>query len=237
MTFIRFLRSTSVGLAAAFCFSGWSAAQGLPPAVEADRLLQSAATELEKGTKGGQVDWIKVGTALEGAEATGVRMPANFDYHYGRALHAVGLHAVAHVRLERYLRTQGTKGKYYNDALAQYTSVQSALADARVAAEKQAVIDRGWRWVTSTWRHAGEVGEDCGIATRRVKNLASSARAIDCDCDVGEVDHPAYRGKVETTCKLRWQGNLVLDKMTSFYASREYSNRREDYEYFKSDQQ
>jgi hypothetical protein len=237
MTWIPSLRSAFVGLVAAFCFVGTTAAQGLPPAVEADRLLQLGAAEMAKGEKGDTAAWAKAAEALKGAEATGVRMADNFDYHYGRTLHAVGQHATAHERLERYLRTHGTKGKYYSEALAQYTSVQSALAEARVAARKQAVVDRGWRWVRSTWMHAGDEGTDCYKATRRVKNQSASAREIDCDCDVKENDHPAYRGTLLTICKIRWQGNTVLDQASSLYFDRDYSTRRQDFESFKSSEE
>ena len=237
MTLTPLLRFVFIGFVAAFCFAGAAAAQGLPPAVEADRLLQLASTEMAKGDKGDTAAWGKAAAALKGAEATGVRMPDNFDYHYGRALHAVGQNTLAHERIERYLRTQGTRGKYYSEALAQYTSVQGALAEARVAAEKQAVIDRGWRWVTSRWVHAGDEGTDCYKATRRVKNQASQAREIRCDCNVTENDHPAYRGSLLTICKLRWQGNTVLDKTASFYLDREFSTRREDFESFKSSEE
>ncbi|WP_439518200.1 hypothetical protein [Hydrogenophaga sp.] len=237
MTSKTSLRSMFVALAAAFCLHGGTTAQGLPPTVEADRLLQLGAAEMAKGEKGDAAAWAKAAAALKGAEATGVRMPDNFDYHYGRASHAVGQHTVAHERLERYLRTHGTKGKYYSEALAQYTSVQNALAEARVAADKQAVVDRGWRWVRSTWVHAGDEGTDCYKATRRVKSQSSSAREIDCDCDVKDNDHPAYRGSLLTICKIRWQGNTVLDKASSFYLDREYSSRRQDFETFKSSEE
>lgn len=237
MTSISSLRSVFIGFAAALCLAGATTAQGLPPAVEADRLLQLGAAEMAKGEKGDTAAWAKAAAALKGAEATGVRMTENFDYHYGRTLHAVGQHAVAHERLDRYLRTYGTKAKYYSEALAQYTSVQNALAEARVAAEKQAVVDRGWRWVRSSWVHAGDEGTDCYKATRRVKNQSSSARAIDCDCNVTENDHPAYRGSLLTICKIRWQGNTVLDKETSYYLDRDYSTRRQDFESFKSSEE
>ena len=237
MTSQTSLRSVFVGLAAAFCLWGGVAAQGLPPAVEADRLLQLGSAEMAKGEKGDAAAWAKAASALKGAEATGVRMPENFDYHYGRTLHAVGQHKAAHERLERYLRTYGTKGKYYSEALAQYTSVQNALAEARVAAEKQAVVDRGWRWVRSTWTHAGDEGTDCYKATRRVKNQSSSARSIDCDCDVRDNDHPAYRGSLLTICKIRWQGNTVLDGETSYYLDRDYSTRRQDFESLRSSEE
>ena len=237
MTFTSSLRSVFLGFAAAFCFAGAAAAQGLPPAVEGDRLLQLASSEMAKGEKGDTAAWSKAAAALKGAEATGVRMTENFDYHYGRTLRAVGQHAAAHERLDRYLRTYGTKGKYYSEALAQYTSVQGALAEAQVAAEKQAVVDRGWRWVESRWVHAGDEGTDCYKATRRVKNQSSSAREIRCDCNVVENEHPAYRGSLLTICKLRWQGNTVLDKATSFYLDREYSTRRQDFETFKSSEE
>ena len=76
MTFTSSLRSVFLGFAAAFCFAGAAAAQGLPPAVEADRLLQLASSEMAKGEKGDTAAWSKAAAALKGAEATGVRRAA-----------------------------------------------------------------------------------------------------------------------------------------------------------------
>ncbi|WP_066272190.1 hypothetical protein [Hydrogenophaga palleronii] len=206
MRLIRSLRALCISFS--MCLLGAAAAQGLPPAMEADRLLQIAATEMDKQDG---ADWKTVATALRDAEATGARMPVNFAYHYGRALHAVRQHAAAQQQLERYLREQGTKARYYSEALQQYSSVQVALAAERAALEQQAEIERSWTWFQSRWRGLGQ--HDCDQARGRVSAISRRARAINCDCDVEVItDHPNYRGMYRTTCEVRWQGNRLLDK-------------------------
>lgn len=98
----------------------------LPPAMEADRLLLEASTEMEKEK---DVSWTQVVTALEAAEATGARMPQNFQYHLGRALGNVSEHEEGAKRLERYLSAQGTKAKYYKEALQALSLSRKKLAD------------------------------------------------------------------------------------------------------------
>ncbi len=96
----------------------------LSPEIEADRLLLEASTEMEK-EKG--ISWSQVLSALEAAEATGARMPENFNYHLGRALNAVSDYALGQKRLERYLAAQGNKAKYYKEALQGLTSSRKEL--------------------------------------------------------------------------------------------------------------
>ncbi len=217
MSFTPFLRSLC--LAVGVCWCGALAAQGLPPVMEADRLLQLAASETAKGAG---ADWNTVAAALKDAEATGVRMPDNFDYHYGTALRAVKQFPAAQQRLERYLREKGTKARYYSEALQQYSSVQAALAAERAALEQQAEIERSWTWFQSRWRGLGE--HDCDQARGRVSAISRRARAIHCDCDVEVLtDHPNYRGMYRTTCEVRWQGNRLLDKhLPTSEVNREY---------------
>ncbi len=102
----------------------------LPPAIEADRLLQEAAAEMAK-EKG--IDWLKVVEALEAAEATRARMPENFQFHLGKALWYAGQNETdvnaAVQRVERYLSTQGTAAKYYKEALDILSGVKRNQAD------------------------------------------------------------------------------------------------------------
>lgn len=119
-----------IGFAAGALLTLWlacaqPAVAQLPPAIEADRLLLEASTEMEKEK---DVSWTQVLTALEAAEATGARMPANFHYHLGHALNAVGDHERGQKRLERYLSAQGNKAKYYKEALQALSSSRKELA-------------------------------------------------------------------------------------------------------------
>ena len=222
MTHARALRFLLACLAAALLWSGAATAQGLPPAVEADRQLQLASSEMDKEDKGGKADWAKVAAALKAAEATGVAMPANFDYHYGRALHATGEHAAALERLERYLRVHGTKGKYYSPALQLYTSAQAGKATADEAVRQRAAVDAAWVNVKTTWWDTDELDDGCERAEARIQRYAPSARRLDCSCKTGFIDHPAWRDHQEVSCTVTWQGNLLQEKRESFSGERKY---------------
>jgi hypothetical protein len=205
---MHFTRSLLLGLAAFLLLLQGAQAQGLPPAVEADRLLQLAAAEMEKGA---QADWPRVASALQGAEATGVRMPPNFDYHFGRALHGAGRHEDSVKRLERYLQVHGTKARYYAEATQQYTSVLAALAEVRARAAAQAEVDKAWVRYHSRWSADGDY--DCTLARQRLDTLAYKARDVQCECRTREGG-----GIAQTRCDLRYLGNRLLD--TDLPASR-----------------
>lgn len=209
-------------LTATLLWTGAATAQGLPPTVEADRQLQLASGEMEKEDKGGKADWPKAAAALKAAEATGVPMPANFDYHYGRALQATGQHAAALERLERYLRVHGTKGKYYSQALQLYTSAQAGKATADEAARQRAALDAAWVDVKTTWWNTDDLDDGCERAEARIERYAPSARNLDCSCQTGFINHPAWRDHQEITCTVTWQGNLLQEKRESFSGERKY---------------
>lgn len=205
------------------CVLGSPLAQGLPPQVEADRQLQLAAAEMEKA---GAADWPKAVEALEAAAATGVRMPANFDYHLGRALLGADRPGPAQERLERYLREQGAQGKYYSEALQQYSLAKTRAEAARVAAAKQAALNAAWVKVKTVWRQDDSEDESCRPAKRRLTAYAPSARNIHCHCQVSDIDHPAWRDYTQSRCELSWEGNLIEEKRSSFNGDMSYPLRR-----------
>ena len=204
------------------CLAAPAAAQGLPPAIEADRQLQLAASEMAKADRGDKADWALVAQALKSAEATGVRMPAGFDYHQGRALHAMGEHAAALQRLERYLRVQGQQGKYYSEALALFTQAQAAQAQGEAAQRRQAQIDAAWVNLRTRWWSTDETDDGCSRAQSRIQRYAPSARGFDCDCQIGYVNHPAWRDRQEVVCRVSWQGNLLQEQRSSFVGDRSF---------------
>lgn len=208
-------------LATLLC-AGAATAQGLPPAVEADRQLQLASSEMDKEDKGGKADWPRVAAALKAAEATGVTMPVNFDYHVGRALHATGEHAAALERLERYLRVHGTKARYYSQALQLYTSAQAGQATAQEAARQKAALEAAWVKVKTTWWNTDDLDDGCERAESRIQRYAPSARNLDCSCTTGYIDHPAWRDHQQVTCTVTWQGNLQQEQRQSFQGERKY---------------
>lgn len=115
-------------LAAGCLLCALSPASALPPDVEADRLLLQASNEMAKENG---VQPTVVLQALEAAEATGVRMPENFNFHLGRALMQVGEAEAAIPRLDRYLTAQGKNAKYYKEALEALTNAQAVAAERK----------------------------------------------------------------------------------------------------------
>lgn len=103
-------------------------ARALPPEIEADRLLQDAATEMDKRSP----DWDRTLKALTAAEALPVAISTNFDYHMGRALAGNKKYKAAAARLGQYLTTQGTGARHYTEALRAYTAAD------KIAKEQEA---------------------------------------------------------------------------------------------------
>lgn len=136
-------RSWRTTLAGALLLTASLAAQAtLPVDIEADRLLQEAAIEMKKD-KG--FAWSLVVSALEAAEATGGAMPANFNYHLGLALTGNQEYEAAVLRLERYLKTQGTRAKYYQEALRALSESKTQLA-----VQKRLGIWERFEWADQT---------------------------------------------------------------------------------------
>lgn len=125
-TFLR-KRCWLAAMATAWWLTLASPAIALPPQIEADRLLQIAATEMDKPDGGARTLIVR---SLEAAQATGARMPDNFLYHLGRALYFVDEVEASQERLDRYLTTQGSQARYYKEALALLTRTKT-YADKR----------------------------------------------------------------------------------------------------------
>lgn len=126
--------------------------------------------------------------------------------------------------------------------LAWSSAVQSQIGAEQEKQEqnqaKQGTENRGWYWVSSKWV-ANYEAQSCVRASSRVAGISYSARTrkISCRCVVAEIDHPAYRGVLGTTCKLRWQGNLESDGMRTYDGRVEYDRTRENGEYMENNQE
>lgn len=117
----------------------------LPPAVQADRMLQRAAAEMDKQGGGSPPVIVR---SLEAARATGVRMPANFRYHLGRALYFLGESEESLAQIQGYLKEQGGQAKYYAEALDVYSAAEAAVQQDK----------RRGPWERFEW-HDREAGE------------------------------------------------------------------------------
>jgi hypothetical protein len=111
-------------------------AMSLPPEMEADRLLLSAETKLDKK------DYGAAGLDLEKIRALNIKLPVDYYYQYGRYLGISRQAAEAKKNLEIYLDKAGKEGKYYDSALKWYTyleenedkwSEENKAAEARAA--------------------------------------------------------------------------------------------------------
>jgi hypothetical protein len=94
-------------------------AVALPPAVEADKLLLSAAEKLRSK------DYIAAGQDLAKITALGIKLPVDYYYQNGRYLAATRQAAEAKKNLETYLDKAGKEGKFYSAALEVYSNVEA----------------------------------------------------------------------------------------------------------------
>ncbi|MCW5654909.1 hypothetical protein [Hydrogenophaga sp.] len=203
-------------------------AWALPPQIEADRQLKAAGAEMKQDT----IDWQRALTALNAAEATGVKMPESFDYYIGRALSETGDPASAVQRFTRYLERYGKRGKFYDLTLEQLNLAERRQAqkleaeqrarkaeEERVAAEAaakrlQAEIDSAWEVrYFYYWIMDNEGSGYCSTVSSSIHRGVNSkaVRKIDCDCRTEDVNHPAYRGRTNDVCRGSFEINKKLD--------------------------
>ena len=94
----------------------------LPPQVEADRLM----LEIK-----GQIDAKQYAAAVENfskvEKLPGIQLPDTFAYHYGVALAGMNKNEEALKKLDQYLTTAGSGGKFYKEALEKYNEVESKI--------------------------------------------------------------------------------------------------------------
>lgn len=226
MTLKTLLRLTGTAL---LVLAPWlTSAQSLPPKIEADRQLQAATAAMNEE----RIDWPRVRTALEAAEATGQKMPEHFDFYLGTALNETGDPANALQRLGRYLSRQGDKARFYKPALEQFNAAERRQAQKqeaeqrarkaeadRIAAEatakqEQEAIDRAWEvryfryWIMDT-----EGRGRCSNVQSRIDSGVNSkaTRQFNCECRTEDVGHPAWRGHTNDVCRGSVEVNWKLD--------------------------
>ena len=113
-------------------------AMSLPPKMEADRLLLSAETKLNKK------DYVAAGLDLEKIRALNIKLPVDYYYQYGRYLGMSKQAAEAKKNLEIYLDKAQKEGKYYNSALKWYTYVKEN--EEKWSEENKAAVARKARF-------------------------------------------------------------------------------------------
>ena len=94
-------------------------AMALPPAIEADKLLLSAADKLNEG------DYTAAGQDLKKITVLKIKLPVDYYYQYGRYLAATRQAVEARKNLETYLVKAGEKGQFYSAALKVYSEVEA----------------------------------------------------------------------------------------------------------------
>jgi hypothetical protein len=103
-------------------------AVALPLAMEADKLLLSAADKMDSR------DYTAAGQDLAKITALGIKLPVVYYYQNGRYLAATRQAADAKKNLEIYLDKAGKEGKFYSAALEVYSFVEAN--EKRWAVEK-----------------------------------------------------------------------------------------------------
>ncbi len=223
-----FLPLVSRAVAAAFLALLALSAGALPPQVEADRQLKAAASEMRQDT----IAWPRVLEALNAAEATGAKLPENFDYYMGMALSETGEPAQAVKRLTRYLERYGKRARSYDAALEQLNLAEKRQAqkleaeqrarqaeEDRLAAEAKAKqaqeeIARSWeRQYFRYWIMDTEGSGTCSKARDRISSFVRSnaVRDFDCRCSTEDVGHPAWRDHTNDVCRGSFEINWKLD--------------------------
>lgn len=203
----------------------------LPPSAEADRQLLAAQSAIKAE------QWEEAVTAFEKVEAIGMKAkPANFDYLYGYSLYKAGEFAKASERLEKYVAASGAKGKYYREALESLNGIEiekkrlaQALEAQKVRANEEQKMKQAWTRVETRWWQMPESGgsdsEVCASLKKRILRQSASARNISCNCEVRQVNHPAWREYREDACLATWEGNKILDRTNSYYADQGETNQ------------
>ena len=106
-----------------------SAAQGLPPEIQVDRLLVQAEREVEDGEH-----WSAVVTferILAVCEEHGLEIPVEFWFRQAEVLQGAGLHERAVEASTRYLREAGRDAEHYRAALEILDAAEEGLEEIR----------------------------------------------------------------------------------------------------------
>ncbi|HEX5357053.1 MAG TPA: formylglycine-generating enzyme family protein [Aquabacterium sp.] len=97
-------------------------AYALPTQAEADMLMQEIGQSMQAN------QFSDLPEKFERIAALKARVPANFEYHWGRTLFEVKRYDAAMAHLDTYITRAGSEGKYYADALGLYTKAKNAIA-------------------------------------------------------------------------------------------------------------
>ncbi|MFZ7110166.1 MAG: DUF1566 domain-containing protein [Desulfatiglandales bacterium] len=90
-------------------------AMALPPEMEADRLLLSAAKHL--GSPQATVEFEKI-------RELNMKLPTEYYYYYGKHLYETGSLKEANGNIEKYLEEAGRDGEFYEDSLQMITAIE-----------------------------------------------------------------------------------------------------------------
>lgn len=89
----------------------------------------------------------------------------------------------------------------------------------RAAAEQaaKAAHDGAWRKLSAKWwQMPADRSYSCSDLKARVTARIRNVHDFSCDCEISQVQHPAWRRYDQTECKATFQANLIDNNTQSF---------------------
>ena len=101
--------------------------------------------------------------------------------------------------------------------VAEKAAAKEAANAAYLSAWKKATA----RW----WQMPADPDYSCSDLEERVTAQIRGVKEFSCNCEVGPVDHPAWRHYDQTECNATFEANLIENNVTSFYHTDEVTNQ------------
>lgn len=92
--------------------------------------------------------------------------------------------------------------------------------EERAAAEQaaQAAYKAAWKKLSARWwQMPADRDYSCSDLKARVTSRIRNVQDFSCNCEISQVQHPAWKRYDQTECKARFQANLVENNTQSFY--------------------
>src|SRR3989344_260365 len=105
--------------------------------------------------------------------------------------------------------------------------VEFGVAERAAAEEaEQAAYLAAWKKATARWwQMPADSSYSCSDLEERVSAQIRGVREFSCNCEVGPVNHPAWRHYDQTECNATFEANLIENNVTSFYHTDKVSNQ------------
>ena len=75
------------------------------------------------------------------------------------------------------------------------------------------------------WQMPADPNYSCSDLEERVSSQIRGVKEFSCSCEVGPVNHPAWRHYDQTECNATFKANLIENNVTTFYHTKEVTNQ------------